>query len=218
MIPGCWPRWSRRKLAAPLGVRKPAGVGWWASAVASMPHARGYKGSRPPSEMDALTSRPLDEGLVGCWRPGQLAGLRAVAGRPGGVRGSSDVFDWIRVSIRAKNRVWPSYPGEDVCRGVGARGGRLDSLGRRRYSPSFALVASSDAGRDSLLRGCPPQRGTAVFENSTACASTIENRSWCASLLSFERPALACARRRRDLQIAPAHVDRKPALSPLRGP
>ena len=58
---------------------------------------------------------------------------------------------------------------------------RLANPAASRYSSSFALMTSSDAGRDSLLRGCPPQRGTAVFENSTACASTIENRSWCAS-------------------------------------
>jgi hypothetical protein len=137
---------------------------------------------------------------LGVQLPGRQNDLMA-AGGPlmsgivlGGARASSDVFERVGSPIRAKtsDEGWVPHGGRmgrDLRSGrrrltrrgrrtesngwSALRTARLDRQARSRYSPSFALMASSDAGRDSLLRGCPPQRGTAVFENSTACASTI---------------------------------------------
>ena len=58
------------------------------------------------------------------------------------------------------------------------------------YSP-VGPQAPLGVGRTVFLRRNPFRRGTAVFENSTACASTIDSRSWCASRFDPSTGALS---------------------------
>ena len=69
------------------------------------------------------------------------------------------------------------------------------------YTAPPVLKVPSGAGPDRLLRGSPPQRGSTVFENSTACAPTIEDRSWCASRFDPLAAALRRSWRRTKSQV-----------------
>ena len=95
-----------------------------------------------------------------------------------------------RHSMRARQR----------CAHPASRGPQAAAFTRRcvpRYTPRSARRRPRALGPIGLLRRKPFRRGSAVFENSTACASTIRFGSWCASRFDPSAGASSAHRARR---------------------